>query len=101
MPGKACNSRSCPRRHPGRRPYVPTRDILSGLLRRMSGRPLRWQVGPHGSVLMANDLVDVIWRVSGTYEGAAQADIIHHWSTTSGNDKRGQRCTAHSLRTEI
>jgi hypothetical protein len=50
---------------------------------------------------MANDLVDVIWRVSGTYEGAAQADIIHHWSTTSGNDKRGQRCTAHSLRTEI
>ena len=51
------------------RPSGPPRDILSGFLgpdERVSyGRPVGVTVGPDGSVLMADDVGDVIWRVTG------------------------------------
>jgi glucose/arabinose dehydrogenase len=51
------------------RPSGPPRDILSGFLspdERMSyGRPVGVAIGPDGSVLMADDVGDVIWRVTG------------------------------------
>jgi hypothetical protein len=51
------------------RPSGPPRDILSGFLapdERVSyGRPVGVSIGPDGSVLMADDVGDVIWRVTG------------------------------------
>ena len=51
------------------RPAGPARDILSGFLapdERVSyGRPVGVTIGPDGSVLMADDVGDVIWRVTG------------------------------------
>jgi len=51
------------------RPAGPPRDILSGFLspdERVSyGRPVGVTIGPDGSVLMADDVGDVIWRVTG------------------------------------
>jgi glucose/arabinose dehydrogenase len=51
------------------RPAGPPRDILSGFLapdERVSyGRPVGVAIGPGGSVLMADDVGDVIWRVTG------------------------------------
>ena len=51
------------------RPAGPPRDILSGFLapdERVSyGRPVGVTIGPNGSVLMADDVGDVIWRVTG------------------------------------
>ncbi len=51
------------------RPSGPPRDILSGFLapdERVSyGRPVGVTIGPDGSVLMADDVGDVIWRVTG------------------------------------
>ena len=51
------------------RPSGPPRDILSGFLapdERVSyGRPVGVAIGPDGSVLMADDVGDVIWRVTG------------------------------------
>ena len=51
------------------RPSGPSRDILSGFLaldeRESYGRPVGVTIGPDGSVLMADDVGDVIWRVSG------------------------------------
>ena len=51
------------------RPSGPPRDILSGFLapdERVSyGRPVGVALGPDGSVLMADDVGDVIWRVTG------------------------------------
>jgi glucose/arabinose dehydrogenase len=51
------------------RPAGPPRDILSGFLspdERVSyGRPVGVAIGPDGSVLMADDVGDVIWRVTG------------------------------------
>ncbi len=51
------------------RPSGPPRDILSGFLapdESMSyGRPVGVTIGPDGSVLMADDVGDVIWRVTG------------------------------------
>jgi glucose/arabinose dehydrogenase len=51
------------------RPSGPPRDILSGFLapdERVSyGRPVGVAIGPGGSVLMADDVGDVIWRVTG------------------------------------
>ena len=50
-------------------PVGPPRDILSGFLasdERVSyGRPVGVAIGPDGSVLMADDVGDVIWRVTG------------------------------------
>jgi glucose/arabinose dehydrogenase len=51
------------------RPSGPPRDILSGFLapdEKVSyGRPVGVTLGPDGSVLMADDVGDVIWRVTG------------------------------------
>jgi glucose/arabinose dehydrogenase len=51
------------------RPAGPPRDILSGFLsldeRASYGRPVGVAIGPDGSVLMADDVGDVIWRVTG------------------------------------
>jgi glucose/arabinose dehydrogenase len=55
------------------RPVEPPRDILSGFLapdKRVSyGRPVGVTIGPDGSVLMADDVGDVIWRVTGDRAG--------------------------------
>ncbi len=51
------------------RPSGPPRDILTGFLapdERVSyGRPVGVAIGPDGSVLMADDVGNVIWRVTG------------------------------------
>jgi glucose/arabinose dehydrogenase len=53
----------------GGRPSGPPRDILSGFLapdeRESYGRPVGVTLGPDGSVLVADDVGDVIWRVTG------------------------------------
>jgi glucose/arabinose dehydrogenase len=51
------------------RPAGKPRDILSGFLapdeRESYGRPVGVTIGPGGAVLMADDVGDVIWRVTG------------------------------------
>jgi glucose/arabinose dehydrogenase len=51
------------------RPVGPPRDILTGFLapdERMSyGRPVGVTIGPDGSLLVADDVGNVIWRVTG------------------------------------
>ncbi len=51
------------------KPSGPSREILSGFLspdeRESYGRPVGVAIGPDGSVLMADDVGDVIWRVTG------------------------------------
>jgi glucose/arabinose dehydrogenase len=51
------------------RPAGPPRDILSGFLsadeRASYGRPVGVSIGPDGSLLVADDVGDVIWRVTG------------------------------------
>ena len=51
------------------RPSGPMRDILSGFLapdeRASYGRPVGVCIGPDGSVLVADDVGDAIWRVTG------------------------------------
>ncbi len=51
------------------RPSGPSRDILSGFLapdEKVSyGRPVGVTLGPDGSLLVADDVGDVIWRVTG------------------------------------
>jgi glucose/arabinose dehydrogenase len=51
------------------RPSGPPRDILSGFLsddeKESYGRPVGVAVGPDGSLLVADDVGDVIWRVTG------------------------------------
>jgi glucose/arabinose dehydrogenase len=51
------------------RPAGPPRDILSGFLapdeRECYGRPVGVTIGPGGAVLMADDVGNVIWRVTG------------------------------------
>nr|WP_294516504.1 sorbosone dehydrogenase family protein [uncultured Rhodopila sp.] len=53
----------------GGRPAGPPRDILTGFLapdeRESYGRPVGVTIGPDGSVLVADDVGDVIWRVTG------------------------------------
>jgi glucose/arabinose dehydrogenase len=55
------------------RPSGPPRDILSGFLasdEKVSyGRPVGVTIGPDGSVLMADDVGDVIWRVTDARQG--------------------------------
>lgn len=50
-------------------PSGPARDILSGFLspdeKASYGRPVGVTIGPDGSVLVADDVGDVIWRVTG------------------------------------
>jgi glucose/arabinose dehydrogenase len=56
------------------RPSGPARDILSGFLapdeRESYGRPVGVTLGPDGSLLVADDVGDVIWRVTGEGQGA-------------------------------
>ncbi|HEY5817663.1 MAG TPA: sorbosone dehydrogenase family protein [Mesorhizobium sp.] len=51
------------------RPSGPARDILSGFLspdEKLSfGRPVGVTIGPDGALLVADDVGDVIWRVTG------------------------------------
>ena len=51
------------------RPAGPPRDILSGFLapdeRESYGRPVGVAIGPDGSLLVADDVGNVIWRVTG------------------------------------
>jgi glucose/arabinose dehydrogenase len=51
------------------RPCGPPRDILTGFLapdeRASYGRPVGVTIGPDGSLLVADDVGDVIWRVTG------------------------------------
>jgi len=51
------------------KPSGPARDILSGFLapdeREAYGRPVGVALGPDGSLLVADDVGDVIWRVTG------------------------------------
>jgi glucose/arabinose dehydrogenase len=51
------------------RPSGPARDILTGFLapdEKVSyGRPVGVTLGPDGSLLMADDVGDVIWRITG------------------------------------
>lgn len=51
------------------RPSGPPRDILSGFLapdeKESYGRPVGVSLGPDGSLLVADDVGDVIWRVTG------------------------------------
>ena len=51
------------------RPSGPPRDILSGFLapdeKESYGRPVGVAIGPDGAVLMADDVGNVIWRVTG------------------------------------
>ena len=51
------------------RPSGPARDILSGFLapdeRESYGRPVGVTLGPDGSLLVADDVGNVIWRVTG------------------------------------
>ncbi len=51
------------------RPSGPPRDILTGFLapdeRASYGRPVGVTIGPDGSLLVADDVGDVIWRVTG------------------------------------
>ena len=51
------------------RPAGPPRDILTGFLapdeRASYGRPVGVTIGPDGSLLVADDVGDVIWRVTG------------------------------------
>jgi glucose/arabinose dehydrogenase len=55
------------------RPSGPPRDILSGFLapdeRFSYGRPVGVAVGPDGSLLVADDVGDAIWRVAGAGRG--------------------------------
>jgi glucose/arabinose dehydrogenase len=55
------------------RPAGPPRDILTGFLapdERVSyGRPVGVTLGPDGSVLVADDVGNVIWRVTGEQQG--------------------------------
>ncbi len=55
------------------RPAGPPRDILTGFLaadERVSyGRPVGVAIGPDGSLLVADDVGDVIWRVTGARPG--------------------------------
>ena len=52
------------------RPSGPPRDILTGFLapdeKASYGRPVGVAIGPDGSLLVADDVGDVIWRVTGT-----------------------------------
>ena len=51
------------------RPSGPARDILRDSLRPMrrnpNGRPVGVTLSPDGSLLVADDVGDVIWRVTG------------------------------------
>jgi glucose/arabinose dehydrogenase len=57
------------------RPSGPARDILSGFLspdeRESHGRPVGVAIGPDGSLLVADDVGDAIWRVTGATSATA------------------------------
>jgi glucose/arabinose dehydrogenase len=51
------------------RPAGPARDVLTGFLsadeRESYGRPVGVEIGPDGGLLVADDVGDVVWRVTG------------------------------------
>jgi glucose/arabinose dehydrogenase len=53
----------------GGRPSGPPLDVLTGFLsadeKASYGRPVGVALGPDGSLLVADDVGDVIWRVTG------------------------------------
>ncbi len=55
------------------RPAGPPRDILAGFLspdeRASYGRPVGVALGPDGSLLVADDVGDAVWRVTGERQG--------------------------------
>jgi hypothetical protein len=55
------------------RPSGPARDILWGFLapdeRESYGRPVGVTLGPDGSLLVADDVGNVVWRVTGERQG--------------------------------
>jgi glucose/arabinose dehydrogenase len=55
------------------RPAGPPRDVIAGFLsqdeRSSYGRPVGVALGPDGSLLVADDVGDVIWRVTGERRG--------------------------------
>ena len=55
------------------RPAGPPRDVLTGFLapdERVSyGRPVGVAIGPDGSLLVADDVGDVVWRITGERQG--------------------------------
>jgi glucose/arabinose dehydrogenase len=57
------------------RPAGPPRDILTGFLapdeRASYGRPVGVTIGPDGSLLVADDVGDAIWRVTGERQDRA------------------------------
>ena len=54
-------------------PSGPRREIPTGFLapgEKVSyGRPVELSIGPDGSLLVADDVSDVIWRVTGAEQG--------------------------------
>jgi glucose/arabinose dehydrogenase len=63
------------------RPAGPPRDILSGFLapdeRESYGRPVGVAIGPDGALLVADDVGNVIWRVTAARPRAA-GSAAHH-----------------------
>lgn len=61
------------------RPAGPPRDILTGFLapdeREAYGRPVGVTLGPDGALLVADDVGDAIWRVTGARQGAAAGEV--------------------------
>ena len=57
------------------RPSGPPRDVLTGFLspdeRAAYGRPVGVALGPDGSLLVADDVGDAVWRVTGARQGRA------------------------------
>ena len=53
----------------GGRPAGAARDVLTGFLsedeRESYGRPVGVEIGPDGGLLVADDVGDVVWRVTG------------------------------------
>src|SRR6185295_10930269 len=78
------------------RPSGPPRDILSGFLapdeKESYGRPVGVTLGPDGSLLMADDVGDVIWRVTGA-SSAERANTAHF----GGNNRSSAKTTLHTL----
>ena len=67
------------------RPAGPPRDILSGFLapdeRESYGRPVGVTLGPDGSLLVADDVGDVIWRVTGDSNAEPELSAVAGFSS--------------------
>ena len=73
------------------RPAGPARDILSGFLapdeRESYGRPVGVTLGPDGALLVADDVGDVIWRVTGGVTGLSESDRDHAGNRRARSDQ--------------